>query len=207
LTKMVMDLSVTGARTAKLQYGAAGWVAHHNTDLWRATAPVDKASAGMWPMGGAWLSLELWDHYDYSRDRNYLKKIYPVLKGASQFFLDTLVEEPKHHWLVTNPSLSPENKHPFGSSIVDGPTSDEEILRDLFDRTIRSAEILAVDSDFREKLRNKRAQLAPNQIGHAGQLQEWLEDWDLDAPQIHHRHVSHLFGLYPSWQINLRDTP
>lgn len=207
LTKMVMDLSVTGARTAKVQYGADGWVAHHNTDLWRATAPVDKASAGMWPMGGAWLSLELWDHYDYSRNRNYLKKIYPVLKGASQFFLDTLVEEPKHHWLVTNPSLSPENKHPSGSSIVDGPTIDEQILRDLFDKTIRSAELLGVDADFRERLRNERARLAPNQIGHAGQLQEWLEDWDLNAPQIHHRHVSHLFGLYPSWQINLRDTP
>ncbi|HEU5403033.1 MAG TPA: glycoside hydrolase family 95 protein [Terriglobales bacterium] len=207
LTKMVMDLSVTGARTAAVQYGAHGWVAHHNTDLWRATGPVDKASAGMWPMGGAWLSLELWDHYDYSRDRNYLKKIYPVLKGASQFFIDTLVEEPKHHWLVTNPSLSPENKHPYGSSIVDGPTIDEQILRDLFDRTIRGAEILGIDSDFRLKLRNERTRLAPNQVGHAGQLQEWLEDWDLDAPEIHHRHVSHLFGLYPSWQINLGDTP
>lgn len=207
LTKMVMDLAITGARTAKVQYGAHGWVAHHNTDLWRATAPVDKASAGMWPMGGAWLSLELWDYYDYSRNRNYLEKIYPVLKGASQFFLDTLVEEPKHHWLVTNPSLSPENKHPYGSSIVDGPTIDEQILRDLFDKTARSAEMLGIDSDFRQKLRNDRARLAPNQIGHAGQLQEWLEDWDLDAPQMHHRHVSHLFGLYPSWQINLRDTP
>lgn len=207
LTKMAMDLAITGARTAKVQYGAHGWVAHHNTDLWRATAPVDKASAGMWPMGGAWLSLELWDYYDYSRNRNYLEKIYPVLKGASQFFLDTLVEEPKHHWLVTNPSLSPENKHPYGSSIVDGPTIDEQILRDLFDKTARSAEMLGIDSDFRQKLRNDRARLAPNQIGHAGQLQEWLEDWDLDAPQMHHRHVSHLFGLYPSWQINLRDTP
>ncbi len=207
LVNMVMDLTVTGARTAKVQYGARGWVAHHNTDLWRATAPVDKATSGMWPTGGAWLCRALWRHYEYSGDPAYLAKIYPALKGAAEFFLDTLVEEPTHHWLVTNPSLSPENKHPYGTSIVDGPTLDEQILRDLFTHTIRAAEILGVDSGLQEQMRTARGRLAPNQIGSAGQLQEWLQDWDLKAPEIHHRHVSHLYALYPSWQISLRDTP
>jgi alpha-L-fucosidase 2 len=188
-------------------YGARGWVVHHNTDLWRASGPIDGAPYGMWPTGGAWLALYLWDHYDYNRDQAYLAKVYPALKGASQFFLDTLVEEPKHHWLVTNPSLSPENAHPMGASIAPGPTMDMEILRDLFADTIQAGEILGVDSELRKKISDTRARLAPLQIGHAGQLQEWLEDWDLQAKDIHHRHVSHLFGLYPSWQINTRDTP
>jgi alpha-L-fucosidase 2 len=207
LISMIEDLTQTGGRTAKEMYGARGWVVHHNTDLWRASAPIDGAPYGMWPTGGAWLALYLWDHYDYNRDKAYLAKVYPALKGASEFFLDTLVEEPKHHWLVTNPSLSPENAHPMGASIAPGPTMDMEILRDLFADTIQAGEILGVDADLRRKIADTRARLAPLQIGHAGQLQEWLEDWDLQAKDIHHRHVSHLFGLYPSWQINTRDTP
>jgi alpha-L-fucosidase 2 len=207
LIAMVMDLTDTGARTAKEMYGARGWVVHHNTDLWRASAPIDGPGSGMWPTGGAWLSLHLWDHYDYSGDKAYLAKIYPALKGASEFFVDTLVEEPTHHWLVTNPSLSPENTHPGGAAIVAGPTMDEQILRDLFADTIHAAEILGTDTDLRKQLADTRARLAPSQIGHEGQLQEWLQDWDLQAKDIHHRHVSHLFGLYPSWQINTRDTP
>jgi alpha-L-fucosidase 2 len=207
LIGMIEDLTDTGGRTAKEMYGAGGWVVHHNTDLWRASAPIDGAPYGMWPTGGAWLALYLWDHYDYNRDKAYLAKVYPALKGASQFFLDTLVEEPKHHWLVTNPSLSPENAHPMGASIAPGPTMDMEILRDLFADTIQAGEILGVDADLRKKIADTRSRLAPLQIGHAGQLQEWLEDWDLQAKDIHHRHVSHLFGLYPSWQINTRDTP
>ncbi|HXE62652.1 MAG TPA: glycoside hydrolase family 95 protein [Bryobacteraceae bacterium] len=207
LIAMIEDLTDTGGRTAKEMYGARGWVVHHNTDLWRASAPIDGAPYGMWPTGGAWLALYLWDHYDYNRDQAYLAKVYPALKGASQFFLDTLVEEPKHHWLVTNPSLSPENAHPMGASIAPGPTMDMEILRDLFADTIQAGEILGVDADLRKQIAATRARLAPLQIGHAGQLQEWLEDWDLQAKDIHHRHVSHLFGLYPSWQINTRDTP
>ena len=207
LIAMVMDLTDTGARTAKEMYGARGWVVHHNTDLWRASAPIDGPGSGMWPTGGAWLSLQLWDHYDYSGDKAYLAKIYPALKGASEFFVDTLVEEPTHHWLVTNPSLSPENTHPGGAAIVAGPTMDEQILRDLFADTIRAGEILGTDADLRKTLAGTRARLAPSQIGHEGQLQEWLQDWDLQAKDIHHRHVSHLFGLYPSWQINTRDTP
>jgi alpha-L-fucosidase 2 len=207
LISMVMDLTDTGARTAKEMYNARGWVVHHNTDLWRAAAPIDGVGSGMWPTGGAWLTLHLWDHYDYSGDKAFLAKAYPAMKGASQFFIDTLVEEPKHHWLVTNPSLSPENQHPPGAAVVAGPTMDMQILRDLFADTIKAAEILGVDSDLRTQLASTRSKLAPSQIGSAGQLQEWLEDWDLQAKDIHHRHVSHLFGLYPSWQINTRDTP
>jgi alpha-L-fucosidase 2 len=161
----------------------------------------------MWQMGGAWLSLSLWDHYEFSGDKKVLKNIYPVLKGASEFFLDTLVEEPKHKWLVTNPSMSPENNHPFGAAVVDGPTMDMQILRDLFANTIKASEILGVDKNFRLQVAATRARLAPNQIGSAGQLQEWLEDWDMQAPDIHQRHVSHLYGLYPGRDISLRGTP
>ena len=121
LIAMVKDLTETGARTAKTMYGARGWVLHHNTDLWRATAPIDGPNWGMWPTGGAWLCQHLWDRYDFSGDKAYLAKVYPAMKGAAQFFLDTLVEEPKHKWLVTSPSLSPENGHPFGASVCAGP--------------------------------------------------------------------------------------
>ncbi len=207
LVSMVMDLSQSGQRTAKTCYGADGWVTHHNTDLWRATAPIDGPQWGMWPMGGAWLSLHLWDHYDYHRDKSYLSKIYPALKGSATFFLDTLVEDPQHHWLVTSPSLSPENHHPFGTSICAGPTMDMQILRDLFTHCIEAAEILGIDEDFRLKVNKARSRLAPNQIGSNGQLQEWLEDWDMQAPWLDHRHVSHLYGLYPSDQINVHTTP
>jgi alpha-L-fucosidase 2 len=207
LIGMVNDLTQTGARTAKEMYGARGWVVHHNTDLWRASAPIDGPNWGMWPSGGAWLCLHLWDRYEFSSDRAYLKRIYPVLKGASEFFLETLQEEPKHKWLVTNPSISPENGHPFGAAVCAGPTMDQQILRDLFANTIKGAEILGVDAELRRQLAATRARLAPNQIGGAGQLQEWLEDWDLKAGDRHHRHVSHLYGLYPGRDIHRRDTP
>ena len=207
LTALVMDLAQTGARTARVMYGARGWVAHHNTDLWRATAPIDGPQYGMWPMGGAWLLQNLWEHYQFTGDRKYLKEIYPAMKGSAQFFLDTLVEEPAHHWLVTSPSLSPENKHPGGASICAGPTMDLEILRDLFTNCIQASEILGRDKDFRQQLAAARARLAPLQIGKAGQLQEWLEDWDTNAPDIHHRRVSHLYGLFPGGQIDVRGTP
>jgi alpha-L-fucosidase 2 len=207
LVAMVMDLTETGARTAKTMYNAGGWVTHHNTDLWRASGPIDGPQWGMWPMGGAWLCLHLWDRYDYSRDKEYLAKVYPAMKGAAQFFLDTLVEDPNHKWLVTCPSLSPENGHPFGTSVCAGPTMDMQILRDLFANCIRAAEVLGVDEDFRKQAAATRERLAPNQIGSEGQLQEWLEDWDMKAPERHHRHVSHLYGLYPSDQIHVRTTP
>jgi len=207
LTALVKDLSVTGARTAKEMYGAGGWVAHHNTDIWRATAPIDGPQWGLWPTGGAWLSLVLWDRYEYSGDRDYLRTIYPLLKGSAQFFLDTLVEEPTHRWLVTSPSLSPENLHPFGASLVMGPTMDQQILRDLFASVAKAARELGIDRDLQEKWMATRTRLAPMQIGSSGQLQEWLEDWDMKAPEIHHRHVSHLYGLFPGHDIDLKRTP
>jgi len=161
----------------------------------------------MWPCGGAWLCLHLWDRYEFSGALADLKRIYPALRGASEFFLDTLQEEPKKQWLVTNPSLSPENDHPFGSAVCAGPTMDMQILRDLFAHTIQAATTLGVDEQLRGQLAAMRSRLAPNQVGSAGQLQEWLEDWDLKAGDIHHRHVSHLYGLYPGRDIHRRDTP
>jgi len=207
LAALVSDLSVTGARTAREMYGANGWVTHHNTDLWRATGPIDGPQYGMWPTGGAWLTLPLWDRYEYSGDRSYLQRIYPLIKGAAQFFVDTLVEEPTHHWLVTSPSLSPENLHPFGTSLAIGPTMDGEILRELFANAIAAARVLGADADLQQRWTATRERLPPLQIGSAGQLQEWLEDWDMQAPEIHHRHVSHLFGLFPGHDIDVRRTP
>jgi alpha-L-fucosidase 2 len=207
LVAMVLDLSRTGVRTAQVQYGARGWVAHHNTDLWRATAPIDGPAYGMWPTGGAWLCQHLWEHYEFTQDKGFLERVYPALKGAAEFFLDTLVEEPSHKWLVTSPSLSPENRHPFGTSIVAGPSMDMQILSDLFMNTMEAAEILGRDAELRQQLAAARPRLAPSQIGSAGQLQEWLEDWDMKAPDLHHRHVSHLYALFPSDQITARGTP
>lgn len=207
LFRLIKEISETGSRTAKIHWGARGWVAHHNTDIWRATAPVDGPFWGFWPCGGAWLTTHLWTHYEFTEDKKFLSEVYPIMKGAAQFFLDTLVEEPTHKWLVTCPSLSPENAHPKGSSICAGPTIDMQILRDLFSQCIQASEILGVDRDFRQQLAQARARLAPHQIGKAGQLQEWLEDWDMEAPDIHHRHVSHLYGLFPSSQISPITTP
>ncbi|HVT71997.1 MAG TPA: glycoside hydrolase family 95 protein [Lacunisphaera sp.] len=205
---LVQDLSETGARMAKAQYGADGWVAHHNTDLWRATGPIDGAQWGVWPTGGAWLCRTLWEHYRFTGDRDYLTRIYPLLKGAAQFFLDTLVAEPKHGWLVTSPSISPENPHHApNTTITAGPAMDEEIIRDLFDECAEASRLLGRDSDFRDRVTTARARLAPPQIGAQGQLQEWLEDWDAGAPEQHHRHVSHLYALYPGEQIDPRTTP
>jgi len=207
LVSLIRDIAETGARTARDMYGARGWMAHHNTDLWRATAPIDGAQYGLWPVGGAWLCLHLWDHYDYGRDLGFLAKVYPLMKGAVEFFLDTLVEDATSGYLMTSPSLSPENPHPHGSSLVAGPAMDQQILRDLFDNCIQAAEILGVDAAFREQAAKTRARLSPDKIGKVGQLQEWVEDWDMLAPEIHHRHVSHLYAVYPSGQIDVFDTP
>gem|GEM_PF-333961 len=205
LMALVEDLQVTGARTARTMYNARGWVAHHNTDLWRAAAPIDGPQWGMWPTGGAWLCNTLYDHYEFTRDRALLQRLYPAMKGAAEFFLDTLVEELKHKWLVTNPSLSPENSHHRGAANAAGPTMDMQILRDLFAHCIEAGATLGVDEDFRKQLAATRVRLAPNQIGAAGQLQEWLEDWDMQAPEPHHRHVSHLYGLFPGEDIPFAD--
>ncbi len=207
LFAMIEDLSRTGASFARRHYGAGGWVTHHNTDLWRATGPIDSAYYGMWPTGGAWLCQHLWEHYLYTGDREFLARAYPLLRGASEFFLDTLVEEPKHHWLVTSPSMSPEHPHTSGISMTAGPTMDEQIIRDLFDHTTEAARLLGRDAEFTAKVASARDRLAPNQIGAQGQLQEWLEDWDARAPDQRHKHVSHLYGFFPSSQISLRGTP
>jgi alpha-L-fucosidase 2 len=207
LLRMVSELVENGSRTAQVYYGARGWVCHHNTDLWRQTAPIDGPLWGFWPTGGAWLCTHLWQHYRFTGDKNFLARAYPAMKGAAEFFLDTLVPEPRNNWLVTCPSISPENRHHPGVSICAGPTMDAQIIRDLFDQCAWAGEILSIDKDFALKLTAARARLPPMQIGKAGQLQEWLDDWDLEAPERQHRHVSHLYGLFPSNQITQRSTP
>lgn len=201
LLRMASELVENGSRTARVQYGARGWVCHHNTDLWRQTAPIDGPLWGFWPTGGAWLCTHLWHHYEFTNDKQFLARAYPVMKGAAEFFVDTLVEEPRHKWLVTCPSISPENKHPAGVAICAGPTMDTLIIRDLFRQCVRTAEILGIDKEFGAKLTELEKRLPPMQIGKEGQLQEWLDDWDLEAPERQHRHVSHLYGVFPSNQI------
>lgn len=207
LVRMVEELSVTGAVTARDLYGARGWVAHHNTDLWRASGPVDYMRTGLWPCGGAWLCNQLWDHYDYNRDTAYLRRIYPLLKNAALFFVDTLQKDPDTGFMVTNPSNSPENDHGRGSTLCAGPAMDNQILRDLFAHVIAASETLKTDATFRRTISDLRAKLPPDKIGRSGQLQEWQADWDDTAADIHHRHVSHLYGLFPSQQINITQTP
>lgn len=207
LIQMVKDLSVTGRETAKVMYGAGGWVTHHNTDLWRITGPVDGIYSAMWPMGGAWLSRHTWEKYLFNGDKQYLQTVYPALKGAAQFYLDFLVEEPVHKWLVVSPSMSPENspKAYPGVSIAAGATMDNQLVFDLFTNTIHAAEILQTDQALVEKMKAARKRLPPMQVGQYNQLQEWLQD--LDNPNDKHRHVSHLFGLYPANQISPYRTP
>jgi alpha-L-fucosidase 2 len=210
LFAMIRDLSVTGALTAQTLYGAQGWVLHHNTDLWRIAGPVDHARAGLWPTGGAWLCQHLFNHYLYSGDRAFLESAYPLMHGAAQFFVDTLVEDPTHHWLAVCPSVSPENVHPIPGSnekiqISAGTTMDTELVYELFTNTARAAELLGKDADFQGKLLALRSRLAPLPIGRHRQLQEWLEDWD--DPMDHHRHISHLYALYPGNEISPRRTP
>jgi alpha-L-fucosidase 2 len=207
LLELVGELADAGARTARVNWGAGGWVCHHNTDAWRATAPVDGATWGFWPTGGAWLCRHLFEHYEFSGDRQYLARVYPTLRAAAEFFLDTLVAEPNHGWLVTCPSLSPENQHPAGVSVCAGPTMDRQIIFDLFSNCIRAAAALELGQQSAARLEAARARLSPLQVGAAGQLQEWLDDWDLEAPERSHRHVSHLYGLFPGNQITPRGTP
>jgi alpha-L-fucosidase 2 len=203
--EMIDDLTDTGARVAEVQYGAGGWVTHHNTDGWRGASVVDAAFWGMWQTGGAWLALNIWDHYRFTGDVDLLESNYPAIKGAAEFFLDTLVEEPELGWLVTNPSNSPELAHHPNVSICAGPTMDNQILLDLFSACAQASEILGVDSEFREQVLATRERLAPMQIGARGNIQEWLHDWV--EPETNHRHISHLYGLHPSNQITKRDTP
>ncbi|GAB3573727.1 glycoside hydrolase family 95 protein [Spirosoma luteolum] len=205
--RMVRELSETGQETARSMYGARGWMAHHNTDIWRITGAIDGAFWGMWIAGGGWTSQHLWDHYLYSGDKTYLASVYPVLKGAALFYADFLVEHPTYHWLVANPGSSPENapKAHGGSSLDAGTTMDNQIAFDVFTTTIRAAQVLGQDAAFSDTLKVLRSKLPPMHIGQHAQLQEWLED--IDDPQDKHRHVSHLYGLFPSNQISATRTP
>ncbi len=205
LFAMIKDLSVTGKESAREMYGARGWMMHHNTDIWRFTGPIDGAFYGMWPMGGAWLSQHLWQHYLYTGDKDFLRDIYPILKGAAMYYVDVLQKEPTHNWLVVSPSMSPENRHPGGTSMTAGTTMDDQLIFDVFSNVISSSKILDVDKAFVDTIKNMKNQLPPMQIGKYRQLQEWLEDWD--NPGSKHRHVSHLYGLFPGNQISPIHTP
>ncbi len=195
------DLSQSGAIVAKEQYNARGWVVHHNFDLWRGAAPINASNHGIWQTGGAWLSTHLWEQYLYTLDKQFLRATaYPLMKGAALFFVDALVKDPKTGYLYTGPSNSPEQ-----GGLVMGPTMDRQIVRALFGETIAASKILNVDSDLRAQLTAMRAKIAPNQIGKYHQLQEWMED--KDDPKNQHRHVSHLWGVFPGSEITPYGTP
>jgi len=205
--QMVKDMSVTGQQTARDMYGARGWMAHHNTDIWRATGAIDGPNWGLWNNGGGWTSQHLWEHYLYSGDKVFLASVYPALKGAALFYVDFLVEHPKYHWLVVNPDESPENTTSAhqGSALDAGVTMTNQIVFELFSSTIKAAEILKKDAAFIDTLKQMRKRLPPMHIGQYGQLQEWLDD--VDNPKDNHRHISHLYGLFPSNQISPYRTP
>ncbi|HEY0956693.1 MAG TPA: glycoside hydrolase family 95 protein [Roseateles sp.] len=207
LFAMVEDLAVSGAKVARAMFDAPGWVTFHNTDGWRVAAPTDGAKWGLWPMGGVWLVNTLWESWLFRRDPAVLKRLYPLMKGAAEFQLATLVKDPKSGHMVTNPSVSPENSHPHGSSVCAGPAMDSQLLRDLFAYCAEAARELRTDRPFARDCLAMRDRLPPDRIGKAGQLQEWMEDWDMEAPELQHRHVSHLYALYPSAQITPDDTP
>ena len=208
LIDMIRDLSVTGRQAASQMYGARGWTAHHNTDIWRISGMVDTPLSGMWPTSNAWFCQHLWDRYLFSGDTAYLAEVYPMMKEACEFFLDFLTEEPRHGWLVCVPSISPENtpaKAGIRHAVVAGATMDNQMVFDLFSNTIEAARTLGRDAALADELRTARSRLAPMQVGSWGQLQEWMEDWD--DPEDRHRHVSHLWGLYPGRQISPYRTP
>jgi alpha-L-fucosidase 2 len=209
LFKLIESLQEPGRETAKVYYNADGWVAHVITNVWGFTAPGEQAGWGATATGSPWLCDHLWEHYDYGRDKEFLRWAYPIMKGSAEFFLDMLITDPKTGWLVTAPSNSPENTFKYGDGksarVCMGPTMDMQILRELFDNCTEASAILGIDAGFRKKLAEARSGLAPNQIGKHGQIQEWLEDYD-EAEQ-HHRHVSHLYGLHPHDEITPDETP
>ena len=221
LFKMIKELMDQGSEVAREHYGCRGWVFHQNTDIWRVAAPMDGPDWGAFTTGGAWLCTHLWEHYLFTRDRDFLAEYYPVMKGSVEFFLDFLVPHPKYGWLVTNPSTSPENfpDRPGnitffdettgwmspGTTLCAGSTIDMQILNDLFGYVAEAARILGIDEEFRKKVLETRARLAPMQINKKGELQEWLEDWG--QKEKSHRHISPLYGLYPGNQISVTRTP
>jgi len=201
LYSMIADCAETGKTVAKEHYNATGWVLHHNTDIWRGTAPINHSNHGIWVSGGAWLSRHLWEHYQFSQDKQFLAdRAYPIMKGAAEFFTQFLTIDPKTGYLISTPSNSPEN-----GGLVAGPTMDHQIIRALFRSCIDASEILGTDQAFASKLKEMLPKIAPNQIGKHGQLQEWMED--RDDPTNKHRHVSHLWGVHPGNEINWKETP
>lgn len=214
--EMVKDVSVTGQESAETMYGCRGWTLHHNTDLWRSTGAVDKSACGIWPTCNAWFCSHLWEHYLFTGDKEFLSEVYPILKSACEFYQDFLITDPKTGYKVISPSNSPEN-HPGLFSYVDdsgnkqnvalfsGVTMDNQMVFDLLKNTIDAAEILGKDADFAADLKKLKDQLPPMHVGKYGQLQEWLEDWDRETSG--HRHVSHLWGMFPGNQISPYTNP
>jgi alpha-L-fucosidase 2 len=201
LFKLVEECSVTGKNTATKHYGAGGWVLHHNTDLWRGTAPINHSNHGIWVGGSGWLSHHFWEHYLFTRDLDFLReRAYPVMKSAAEFYSQYLVKDSSTGWLISTPSNSPEI-----GGLVAGPTMDHQIIRSLFKACIEAAMLLDRDADFAAKLQEQVKEIAPNQIGQYGQLQEWLED--VDDPTNKHRHVSHLWGMHPGNDFNWETSP
>ena len=209
LLRFVEQLAVAGRETAKVMYGARGWVAHHNTDLWRATAPIDLPKHGLWPMGGAWFCQHLWNHYDYIRRPALLERIYPVMEQCCLFFVDALVEHPTSKYLVTCPTTSPENIHGINGSdtaLCAGPAMDNQILHELFTNTLQAASLLKKDLGELSVLQSLLPKLRPTQIGRDGRIQEWA-DYVEKEPEWEHRHTSHLYALFPGTDITLETTP
>ena len=208
LFDMIQDISETGAKTAKVYYGVDGWVTHHNIDLWRGTAPVDAARFGMWPLGGAWLCQSIWEHYAFGGDVDFLRQHYPAMRDCARFLLNIMIVEPKHHWLVTPFSMSPEHGYLDSNGklafLSPSPTMDVALLRELFPHCIEAGRVLGVDADFRVKLEDALTRIPPYQIGSSGFVQEWIEDWK-SGPQGHN--VSPNFAFYPGCSITLRGNP
>ena len=201
LFKLLEECAETGVNVAREHYGADGWVLHHNTDLWRGTAPINHSNHGMWVSGSGWLSHHLWEHYLFTRDLDFLRdRAYPLMREAATFYSQYLVEDPGTGWLISTPSNSPEN-----GGMVAGPTMDHQIIRSLYQACIEAAGILDTDSEFASLLQDQVSRIAPNQIGQYGQLQEWMVD--VDDPENKHRHVSHLWGIHPGKDINWESSP
>ncbi len=201
LFRMIEEIVPSGHKVAKAHYNAEGWVLHHNTDLWRGAAPINDSNHGIWVSGSGWLSQHLWEHFLYNRDTAFLaRRAWPILKGAAQFYMDYLVPDPQSGFLVSCPSNSPEN-----GGLVSGPTMDHEIIKSLFKICIEASSIIGQDQLFADSLKIILPKIAPYKIGKFGQLQEWVAD--LDDPTNKHRHVSHLWGVYPGKEINWNDTP
>ncbi len=221
LFQMIKDLTDQGSQVAREHYGARGWVFHQNTDIWRVAAPMDGPSWGTFTVGGAWLCTHLWEHYEYTQDKEFLDRSYPIIEGSVQFFSDFLVKHPNGRWLVTNPSTSPENfpdgggNKPYfdevtgsklpGTTICAGSSIDMQILYDLFGYYLKASETLGRQSPLIDKIKSQRGQLVPPQIGSDGSLQEWADDWK--SLEKNHRHFSHLYGLYPGRVLWDKRTP